>query len=139
MAGAIGEKIEQTVTIIPEKEYPFKIIESTVKQETDIKFSLAEMEGETGTEYQLTVENVRQQAGRYYNIIVLKTDHPAKSELEVRVYGNVFEPKKEEPPASDPEPKAPATDQKTGKKAVPSNKELSGGVTIDVSAGAKHD
>ena len=48
LTGAIGEKISQTVAIIPEKEYPFNIIETTAKQGNDIKFALEKKQGDTG-------------------------------------------------------------------------------------------
>ena len=96
LTGAKDDEISQTVAIIPEKEYPFHIIETTAKQGNDIKFALEEKKGDTGIEYQLIVENIRRQAGRYNDIIVLKTDSKLKSKLEIRVYGNIIEPKNED-------------------------------------------
>ena len=136
LTGAINEEISQTVAIISEKEYPFNIIETRANQGNDIKFALEEKQGDTGTEYQLTVENIRRQAGRYYDIIVLKTDNKLKPELQVRVYGNIIEKKSEDQPASESSLKKPATDQEPAAKAVPSEKNASGGVKIDVSAGS---
>ena len=133
LTGASDEEIRQTVAIIPEKEYPFNIIETTAKQGDDIKFALEEKQGDTGTEYQLTVENTRRQAGRYYDIIVLKTDNELKPELQVRVYGNIIEPKGENKPVSESAPKKPVFDQEPAVKAVPSKKGASGGVKIDKS------
>jgi len=136
LTGAIDEEIIQTVAIIPEKEYPFNIIETTAKQGDDIKFALEEKQGDTGIEYQLTVENTRRQVGRYYDIISLKTDNELKLEIQVRVYGNIIEPKSEGQPASESSPNKPAADQEPAVKAVPSKKGASGGVKIDVSAGS---
>jgi len=110
LTGAIDEEISQTVAIIPEKEYPFNIIETTAKQGDDIKFALEEKQGDTGTEYQLTVENTRRQAGRYYDIIILKTDNELRPELQVRVYGNIIGPKIEDQSASESAPKKPVAD-----------------------------
>ena len=63
-----------------------------------------------GTEYQLIVENIRREAGRYNDMIVLKTDSKLKPELEVRVYGNIVEPKGEDQPVPKLAPKNPVTD-----------------------------
>lgn len=110
LTGAIDEEISQTVAIIPEKEYPFNIIETTAQQGNDIKLTLEEKQGDAGIEYQLTVENIRRQVGRYYDIITLKTDNELKPELQVRVYGNIIEPKKEDQPVSESAPKKPVAD-----------------------------
>ncbi len=137
LTGAIDEEISQTVTIIPEKEYPFKIIETTAKQGDDIKFALEEKQGDNGAEYQLTVKNTRRQAGRYYDIIALKTDSKLKPELQVRVYGNIIEPKSGDKPVSESAPKKPVADQEPAKKEAPSKKDASGDVKQDVSAGSE--
>jgi len=136
LTGAIDDEISQTVAIIPEKEYSFHIIETTAKQGNDIKFALEEKKGDTGIEYQLIVENIRRQAGRYQDTIVLMTDSKFKSELEIRVYGNIIEPKNEDQATSEAAPKKPVADQKPAEKAAPLKKGASGDVKVDVSAGS---
>lgn len=111
--GTAGEAISQTVAIIPEKEYPFAITEKNAQKGDEIRFSLKEKPGKTGTEYELTVENSRKTAGQYHDIIVLKTDNPLKPELKIRVYGKIRVPKSKDKPA--PEKKSDKPDStKTG-------------------------
>jgi len=37
----------------------------------------------------LTVENLMETKGKYFDTINLKTDNPAKTEISIRVYGNI--------------------------------------------------
>lgn len=99
--GMVGDTIRQSVAIIPEKEYPFKITETSARKGTEINFSLNEIKGKNGTRYELTVENKRLKTGRYHDIVVLKTDNDLKPELRVRIYGNIRPVKNESKPASD--------------------------------------
>ncbi len=92
--GSIDDTISQVITIVPEKEYPFQITDITARYGNDIKFDLEENQKNGQDEYQLQVTNIRQEAGRYSDTIVLKTDHPSKPELQIRVFGNIVAPKK---------------------------------------------
>jgi hypothetical protein len=46
------------------------------------------------TVYILTVENLKKDPGRYYDIILLKTDSLIKPELQLSVYGQILETQK---------------------------------------------
>ena len=94
LRGTEGDSIKGSVTIVPEKKYPFKIISSRAKNGKLIKFDVKEKQGPDGIQYVLNVENLKTDAGRYFDIITLKTDSKFKSELNVRVYGNLRERKK---------------------------------------------
>jgi hypothetical protein len=51
-------------------------------QETEIS------KGKKG--YLLTVENIKQETGRYFDTIILKTDSEIQPEISISVYGNIF-------------------------------------------------
>ena len=87
MRGIVGDPIKGTVTIIPEKKYPFKIINSRAKDGKNIKYQLKETTVSDTTAYQLNIENLKTDAGRYYDAIILETDSKIRPQLSVRVYG----------------------------------------------------
>ncbi|MBT8368256.1 MAG: hypothetical protein KJP23_26475 [Deltaproteobacteria bacterium] len=87
LRGYTGDSIKGTVTIIPEKKYPLKILEALPRNGKNIKIELGEVKKSGGTAYELEVENLRQETGRYYDTIVLKTDSKIRPELKVKVYG----------------------------------------------------
>lgn len=136
--GVVGDVIRQTVAIIPEKAYPFRIIETSAKPGDNIKFTLEEKPGESGHEYELIIENTHQKAGRYYEAVVLKTDSEIKPELEIRVYGNIVKPKSKTPPVSESSPTIKKlAEGKPAVKTTPTKKDTSGGVKINISKGTK--
>lgn len=89
--GTIGESLKSQVKIIPEKKYPFKIIEVKAKKGDDIQFNLKEVKTADQSAYELTVENVKQDKGRYFDSIILKTDSTIQPEITIKVYGHIHE------------------------------------------------
>ena len=87
MRGIVGDPIKGTVTIIPEKKYPFKIINLRAKDGKNIKYQLEETTVSDTMAYQLNIENLKTDAGRYYDAIILETDSKIRPQLSVRVYG----------------------------------------------------
>ena len=87
MRGIVGDPIKGTVTIIPEKKYPFKIINLRAKDGKNIKYQLEETMVSDTTAYKLNIENLKTDAGRYYDAIILETDSKIRPQLSVRVYG----------------------------------------------------
>ena len=87
LRGFTGDPIKGQVSIIPEKKYPFKILEARAKDGKNINFQLDEVKKAKGPAYELTVVNLREKTGRYYDTIILKTDSKVRPELNVRVYG----------------------------------------------------
>ena len=87
LRGFTGDPIKGQVSIIPEKKYPFKILEARAKDGKNIHFQLDEVKKAKGPAYELTVVNLREKNGRYYDTIILKTDSKVRPELNVRVYG----------------------------------------------------
>jgi hypothetical protein len=85
--GFVGDSIKGSVTIIPEKKYPFKILNLRAKDGKYIKFQLEETKESDTMAYRLNIENVKTDAGRYYDAIILETDSKIRPQLNVRVYG----------------------------------------------------
>ncbi len=102
LIGDADSKIKRTVTIVPEKKYPFKIKEVTAQKGKDIKFELTEkksaLNGEDG--YVLTVENLKKNEGRYFDTLILKTNSTIRPEISIRVFGDIRKKKEKAKPAS---------------------------------------
>ncbi len=87
MRGTVGDSVKSTVTIIPEKKYPFKILNLRAKDGKYIKYQLEETKESNTFAYKLNIENLKTDAGRYYDSIILETDSKIRPQLSVRVYG----------------------------------------------------
>ena len=95
LRGQVGDSIKEMVSIVPEKKYPFKILDAKARSGQNINIQLDEVTKTNGTAYELKVENLSQKSGRYYDTIILKTDSKVRPELNVRVYGYLRERKSE--------------------------------------------
>ncbi len=94
--GYAGQPLKTVVKIIPEKKYPFKIIDTQASDQKNIRYTLEETQDLQGTGYILSVENVRKEQGNYYALISLKTDSKIKPLIKISIYGNILEPKQTE-------------------------------------------
>ena len=95
LRGYTGDSIKALVSIIPEKKYPFKILKISAKDGKNIKFQVDEVEPSANGAYELKVENLKPDSGRYYDTIFLETDSKIRPKISVRVYGNL-RPRKSE-------------------------------------------
>jgi len=87
-----GETVlKKTVTITPQKKYPFKIVAVETKKSGNIAAKLESINSTVPTSYKLTVTNLKQNKGRYVESVTLKTDSPVRSEIKIRVYGQISE------------------------------------------------
>jgi hypothetical protein len=91
LRGNAGEPVTGSVTITQDAKYPFKVLETTSKNGTDIQAKTEEKQENNATTYIVSVENLKKDPGRYYDVITLKTDSPIKPELQVSVYGQILE------------------------------------------------
>jgi hypothetical protein len=87
LRGTAGDAIKTKVTLIPEKKYPFKILNVRARNGKYIKFQLEEVQLSDNTGYEIRVENLKKDAGRFYDTIILDTDSKIRPHLDVRVYG----------------------------------------------------
>ena len=95
LRGYAGDSIKSKVTIISEKKHPFKILDARAEKGENINIQLAEVKKSSGQAWELSVENLWQKAGRFYDTIILKTDSKVRPQLNVRVYGYLLERKNE--------------------------------------------
>jgi hypothetical protein len=98
LQGFEGEPIKESVRIIPEEKYPFKVLNVKAQNGENIGFQLQEVKESNTTQYLLTVENRKNDQGRYVDSIILETDSSIRPELDVRVFGYVrARPQKQTP------------------------------------------
>ena len=91
LVSSVGQRIERAVMIIPEKKYPFKILDAKARRGKDIHFKLEETNKAEGISYILKVENLKKEKGYYFDMIELKTDSKIQPRIFVRVDGNIIE------------------------------------------------
>ena len=89
MRGIVGDPVTSTVTIIPEKKYPFKILNLRAQDGKYITYQLEETKESDTTAYRLNIKILKTDAGRYYDTIILETDSKIRPQINVRVYGYI--------------------------------------------------
>jgi hypothetical protein len=87
--GKVGEPVKESVRIVPAESYPFKILDTKAQIGRDIRYELTTEKQAPGGAYLLTVENVKQETGRYYDTIFLMTDSRVKPKISIQVYGKI--------------------------------------------------
>ncbi|HPJ67721.1 MAG TPA: hypothetical protein PLQ82_16340 [Desulfobacteraceae bacterium] len=90
--GMVGQSIKAYVTIIPLKEFPFKIVEVKARDGRNINVKLEDSEKEGKNSYILTVNNIKEDNGRYRDTIVLKTTSEVYPEIVIGVNGWIKAP-----------------------------------------------
>lgn len=88
--GRAEESLQSTVTITPSESFPLSIVATEARFGANINYTFEEKTANGQTFYQLTVYNIRQTPGRYFDEIILKTDLPAIPEVVVRVNGHIL-------------------------------------------------
>ena len=87
--GAAGTQLQQTVSIVPEENYPFKILKTAARDGRNIRYHLQEKQNDNRVSYLLTVENRKAEQGRYYDRIELTTDSQYKPRIHINVHGRI--------------------------------------------------
>ena len=87
--GSAGVKIEQTVSIVPEPDFPFAIVKTSARDGRNIHYRLQQEQNSGRVSYLLTVENRRAEEGRYYDRIELTTDSRHKPRIYINVRGRI--------------------------------------------------
>jgi len=95
LRGYVGDTIKASVSLIPEEKYPFKILSVSAQDGNNIKFQMADVDLSANGSYDLTVENLKPDSGRYFDTIILETDSKIRPLLKIKVYGNL-RPRKSE-------------------------------------------
>jgi hypothetical protein len=107
LKGNLGETISQTVTIIPETEVPFKILQVNAMKGLDYTHDLKETEIEGKKAYALTVVNKKETEGRYYDKLIILTDRSDHQPIIIIVSGEVRKPGTENAEPVSPVPAEP--------------------------------
>ena len=89
LRGIIGQPLTETIRIIPEEKYPFKIIAGKARKGDDIEFTFNEAVDNGKPVYVVSVENLKKDEGRYFDSIILKTDFKEYPEISINVYGDI--------------------------------------------------
>jgi hypothetical protein len=117
--GKVGEHLSDVVKIIPETPEPFKILKVSALSGTDIKYSLQDVEKSGKKFYELTIENIKQTPGRYFDTVSIITDINDQVPMSIYVRGNIkSEDGKEAEGGDTPEPPpapAPVVPEAVGK------------------------
>lgn len=84
--GNEGQKIKETVKIVPEKGYEFTIIDIVAANGKEIDYSI---EKNKNNSYTLTILNKKVNKGTYSDILFLKTDSKFKPAIRINIFGNI--------------------------------------------------
>ena len=89
LRGDAGEKIRAMATIVPEKRFPFKVVDVKVRNGGNIRYDLIAPQDDAEG-YRLEVENLKTTPGRYYSSIELITDSRIRPKITIAVYGHIL-------------------------------------------------
>ncbi len=87
LRGISGEKISRIVTVVPDAQKPFKILNISVLRGTDFRYSMKETEVKGKKAYEFTIENTRTSPGRYLDQINILTDSTENNPVTILVSG----------------------------------------------------
>jgi hypothetical protein len=97
LTGSVGDKIEKVVHLRGEKKEPLMVKLASVSIPDKVEVQLKEIE--KGRSYELKVKNKVQTQGTYAGQVKLTTNYPEKSEIAVRISGNIRPPVEVKPKA----------------------------------------
>lgn len=90
LTGAAGQPVKTEILILPEKKYPFKIVDVSADDGENIHFTYREIKMEDGANgYILTVLNDKPDKGRYVDKIILKTTSKYRPTINLHVTGYI--------------------------------------------------
>lgn len=90
LRGRAGEKISETVRIIPQTDDPFHIRDVSAIRGVDVRYTLEEVEESGKKGYALHLENRRKTPGRYHDSIHVKTDSDVAETITIAVGGVIL-------------------------------------------------
>lgn len=89
LSGRVGEAIEETAIVVPNRAYPFTITGIRTRKGVWIETALRETEYEGRGAFAIDVRNIRSKAGPYQDVLFVQTDHPERPELKIRIEGRI--------------------------------------------------
>jgi hypothetical protein len=92
IAGVEGQNLQTIIKIIPEKKYPFKILDIIGNEKLNFSYNLEEVDMKSSQiEYILKIQNLMKNKGSYSEDITLKTDSILKPVIKIHVNGIIRE------------------------------------------------
>ena len=91
LRGHVGSKIERSVTIRQEPDYPFRVVDVRAQKGENIRFTWEAFQDKKGAGYRLLVENLSEKRGRYHDSIILMTDSKIRPEIRISVRADIRE------------------------------------------------
>lgn len=88
--GYTGEDLVSVVTITPMEQFPFKALSAEARFNNNISYELTEDVKDGRPVYLLTVSNTKENAGRYFDEIIIKTDNATVGDIAVRVNASIL-------------------------------------------------
>jgi len=90
LSGSADKGLSSEVLVLPEINYPFKVVEASPEKGDNIELSFSEKVTEDGRlGYTLRVKNIKLDSGRYADKVILKTTSKYQPTIYVPVYGNI--------------------------------------------------
>ena len=86
---AVGNTQKVSITVLPEKKYPFKILSAEADKGQFIRFEIKDVKKADRDAYLITVENTKTTKGRFFDTIKLKTDSEIRPMIDIWVHGNI--------------------------------------------------
>ena len=90
--GVAGQPLVTPVSIVPQKKYPFKILNVAAMKGQDFLFTLHEKTFPEGNGWELLLENTKKESGRYHDVLSLQTDSDIQPVIKINVYGRIADP-----------------------------------------------
>lgn len=88
--GPLNKKLSVTLEIIPEEKYPFTVLETSALNGQNITFKLEKNPGPKSSQYLLTVNSKAKAKGKYFDLIIVKTDNKIHPEIRIPVLVNIL-------------------------------------------------
>ena len=92
LVGKAGEKIQVDIKIAPPTINMFEITDVKAEDGTNISFKLEKKTDQGIKAFILHVSNLKPDAGRYFDKIIIKTTSAISPELQIRVFGIIRGP-----------------------------------------------
>lgn len=87
LVGVVGENISTVVRLTSDKKEALKLTVVSVSEPDKVTVNLAELE--KGRVYELRLENLRSQPGRYKGEVKISTNYPEKPDLVIPILGYI--------------------------------------------------
>jgi hypothetical protein len=88
--GPLNKKLSVTLEIIPEEKYPFTVLETSALNGGNITFKLEKNPAAKSSQYFLTVKSTAKAKGKYFDLIIVKTDNKIHPEIRIPVLVNIL-------------------------------------------------